>query len=130
MPELHRILQVEDDADIQAVVKMALEALGGFEVQLAASGRDAVAAALRNPPDLILLDVMMPGMNGPDTLASLRREPQLAAIPVIFMTAKVQPTEIAGYLELGVIGVIAKPFDALTLAATVRDLWDTWAAGA
>ncbi|MDD2858601.1 MAG: response regulator [Candidatus Nanopelagicales bacterium] len=125
MPELRRILQVEDDPDIQAVVKMALEALGGFEVELADSGQEAIELAGRNRPDLILLDVMMPGMDGPDTLARLRREPELAQVPVIFMTAKVQPSEVAAYRALGVIGVIAKPFDAMTLASLVQAMWES-----
>ncbi len=121
--ELRRILHVEDDPDIQAVAKMALELVGGFEVTTACSGAEAMRLALASPPDLILLDVMMPGVDGPNTLQMIRREPSLSKVPVIFMTAKVQPEEVAGLMDLGVLGVIAKPFDAMTLASTVRELW-------
>ena len=123
MADLRRILHVEDDPDIQAVARMALEVLGGFQVTTVSSGVDAIREALVAPPDLILLDVMMPGMDGPATLLQLRQLPALNQIPVIFMTAKVQPQEVADFLALGVLGVIAKPFDALTLSDRVRELW-------
>ncbi|MBV9468824.1 MAG: response regulator [Abitibacteriaceae bacterium] len=116
-------MMIEDEADIQAVAGMALEAVGGFTVQVCSSGREAVQCAAAFAPDLILLDVMMPGMDGPTTLKSLREIPAMAATPVIFMTAKVQPHEVARYQELGAIDVIAKPFDPMTLSATVTSIW-------
>lgn len=121
---LNRILLIEDDADIQAVARLALQALGGFTVQVCGSGPEALALAPGFAPDLILLDVMMPGMDGPTTLAALRELPALAATPVMFMTAKVQPAEIAHYKVLGALDVIAKPFDPMSLATTVSALWN------
>lgn len=91
---LQRILYVEDDSDIQAVAKLALEVVGGFSVKVCASGEQALAEAVAFDPQLILLDVMMPGMDGPSTLKGLRELPELAHVPVAFMTAKAQPQEI------------------------------------
>ena len=120
---LQRILYIEDEADIQAVARLALEALGGFEVDTCSSGREGIARAQAAQPDLILLDVMMPDMDGPATLQALRQVPALAGVPVVFMTAKVQPQEVAQYRALGAVAVIAKPFDAMLLAQQVRDIW-------
>lgn len=120
---LQRILMVEDEADIREIAQLALEAVGGFQVKLCASGREALQEAPLFAPDLILLDVMMAEMDGPSTLAQLRRLPQLARTPVIFMTAKVQPHEVASYQALGALDVISKPFDPMTLSATVREIW-------
>jgi len=118
---LRRILFVEDDPDIQVVATMALESLGGFSVLACASGVEALSRFDEFAPDLVLLDVMMPGMDGPETLAELRRLP--SGVPVIFMTARVQGHEILRYRELGAADVIAKPFDPMTLADTVRTIW-------
>lgn len=123
MPELKRILYVEDEPDIQAVAKIALETLGGFELQIHSLGKDAVANAVSFAPDLILLDVMMPDMDGPATLKALKEIPELANTPVIFMTAKVQPTELAEYKALGALDVISKPFDPMTLADQIKSIW-------
>ena len=123
MSALARILYVEDDPDIQAVAQLALEAVGGFTVYLSDSGADGLLAAAREQPDLILLDVMMPGMDGPTTLASLRADPDVMGIPVIFVTAKVQPAEVEHFTSLGALGVISKPFDPMTLADVVTELW-------
>ena len=121
---LERILYVEDEPDIQAVARLALEHLGGFTVEVCSSGNEALSKITTYAPDLILLDVMMPGMDGPTTLAELRKLPACAATPVVFMTAKVQPQEVAHYLSLGAIDVIPKPFDPMTLADKVRSIWD------
>ncbi|MBL1265327.1 response regulator [Candidatus Methylomicrobium oryzae] len=126
VPRLNTILYVEDEADIGAVAKLALEAVGGFSVTLCRSGEEAIERASAFTPDLILLDVMMPGLDGPSTLKALRAIPPLAGIPVIFMTAKVQPQEIAQFKTLGVVEVIAKPFDPMSLADTVLDLWNRY----
>jgi CheY-like chemotaxis protein len=120
---LKRILYVEDEPDIQAVAKLALESVGGFTVKICGSGSEALKEAPGFTPDLILLDVMMPGMDGPTTFKALREIPQMAATPVIFMTAKVQPHEVAHYKELGAIDVISKPFDPMTLSTTINDIW-------
>jgi len=121
--QLRRILYVEDDTDIRDVVALALEVVGGLEVCLCASGKDALKAAIDFLPDLVVLDVMMPDMDGPATLAALRRLPQLAEVPVVFMTAKVQPSEVAEFLSLGAVDVVAKPFDPMTLADSLRQIW-------
>lgn len=118
-----RVLLVEDDADIRAVATLALGALGGFQVRAVGNGRDALPACHREPPDLLVLDYMMPGMNGLETLATLR-EAGVSA-PAIFMTASLEVSVDASALRgHGVIGVITKPFDAIELAAEIRRLWE------
>ncbi|HVR86658.1 MAG TPA: response regulator [Planctomycetota bacterium] len=124
MKELRRILMVEDEPDIQAVARVALEAVGGFTVEMCSSGREALSRVKDCNPDLILMDVMMPGLDGPSTLKQLRADPGTAAYPVIFMTAKVQSHEVSRYKDIGGLGVIAKPFDPMTLAASVKTLWE------
>lgn len=123
MSELTRILYVEDEPDIQAVAKLALENLGGFTVRVCSNGQEALAAVDEFAPELILLDVMMPGMDGPTTLQALRGRESTATTPVIFMTAKVQRQETEQYHQLGALGVIAKPFDPMTLADEIRQIW-------
>ncbi len=118
-----RILCVEDDPDIRQIARLSLGTIGRLTVELCASGAEALARAPEFAPDLILLDVMMPGMDGPTTLARLRELPALAGTPVVFMTAKVQPPEVARYRALGAVDVIAKPFDPMTLAKDVKAIW-------
>ena len=120
---LTRILYVEDDADIREIAQLALEVVGGFKVLLCASGEQALLQAAAFSPQLILLDVMMPDMDGPSTLRALRQQPELAHIPVAFMTAKIQPQEIAHYKAMGALEVIAKPFDPMLLPQQVTDIW-------
>jgi CheY-like chemotaxis protein len=120
---LARILYVEDEPDIRMVAQMALEAVGGFNVITCPSGSEALAAAPTAAADLLLLDVMMPGMDGPSTLKALRALPATAGTPVIFMTAKVQAAEVAQYRELGAIDVIHKPFDPMELSAQISRIW-------
>lgn len=123
--ELHRILYVEDDPDIQAVASIALEVVGGFTLKACSSGAEALAAAHSGfDAQLLLLDVMMPEMDGPTTLARLRELAPTAQTPVVFMTAKVQASEVSFYKSLGALGVIAKPFDPMLLAQQVRALWE------
>jgi two-component system OmpR family response regulator len=123
---LCHILYVEDDPDIQIVARIALETVGGLTLTPCGSGRDALAAVAAGcTPDLMLLDVMMPEMDGMMTLAALRQQAATAQVPVIFMTAKVQAAEVAYYKSLGALGVIAKPFDPMQLPQQVRQLWDT-----
>lgn len=121
---LSKILYVEDEPDIQAIAKLALEAIGGFTVKICSSGQEALTELPVFAPDVILLDVMMPGMDGPSTLKALRELDAVKNTPVIFMTAKVQPQEVAQYKALGALDVIAKPFDPMTLSASVRGIWE------
>lgn len=115
------VLYVEDEADIREVAEFALED-EGFALVPCSSGQEALDKASTLTPDLILLDVMMPGIDGPSTLKKLRELPHLANTPVIFMTAKVQPSEVEQYTALGALGVISKPFDPMTLADEIRSL--------
>jgi CheY-like chemotaxis protein len=115
-----RILHVDDDPDIREVVLLSLALDPAFSVRSCASGTEALAAVAHWFPDMILCDVMMPVMNGLVTLARLRERPQTAETPVVFMTARAQSREIERFKSLGVNGVIAKPFDPMTLADCVR----------
>ncbi len=124
MQELSKILHVEDDLDIQAIAQIALETIGGFEVLQCSSGQEALKAAPDFKPDLFLLDVMMPGMTGPETLAELRKLPGMADVPAIFMTAKAQRDEVAEFLALGAIEVVVKPFEPMELAGEIRAAWE------
>jgi DNA-binding response OmpR family regulator len=119
---MNRLLHVEDEPDIREVALVALRDVGGFEVEAASSGREALEKAPGFRPDVILLDVMMPGMDGPETLRELRKKPETARVPVIFMTAKVQSHEVVAYRKLGALDVIAKPFDPMELAGMVREI--------
>ncbi|WP_027133110.1 response regulator [Geminicoccus roseus] len=120
---LTRILYVDDDDDIRTVAVFALEVIGGFEVAACASGKEALERAAGFSPQLLLLDVMMPEMDGPTVLAEFRQRPETAGTPAIFMTAKVQQTEIERFLALGAVEVIAKPFDPMALPDSIRSAW-------
>lgn len=122
--ELKRILYVEDEMDIQAVAQLALETVGGFTLEVCSSGREALDKAEAFSPDLLLLDVMMPEMDGPSTLLALRELATTADTPAVFMTAKVQPNEVVQYKEMGALDVIAKPFDPMGLATEIQRIWD------
>ena len=122
-----RILIVDDEDDIREVAQMSLEMVAGWEVVPARSGDEGVRLAAEHRPDAILLDVMMPGMDGPATAERLRDRPETAAIPVILLTAKVQPADRRRLEALGVAGVLAKPFDPMELANQVSALLG-WAA--
>lgn len=121
--ELRNILYVDDETDIQTVVALALEFSGELSVQCCGSGAEALKLIESSPPDLVLLDVMMPALDGPSTLHRIRALPRGDRVPVIFVTAKVQPYEIERFMSLGAIGVVTKPFDPLTLAATIQSMW-------
>lgn len=115
------LLMAEDDPDIQLVARMALKK-AGFRVAVVGNGRELLDKVKEERPDVILLDWMMPELNGPDTCAALKADPATAGIPVIFMTAKSQGFERDLGLASGALGYIIKPFDALTLGARVREL--------
>lgn len=117
-----RILLIDDEADIRKIAKLSLEAIGKHETVMAASAQEGITLAASEPPDLILMDMMMPGMDGTTALGELRRNPALAAIPVIFMTAKMQRDEVEAYKALGAAGVIGKPFDPMTLSAEIEKI--------
>ena len=118
--KITKIMIVDDDEDICTVAELTARRVGGWDVVVAASGQEALDKARSERPDVILLDAMMPVLDGPATLLKLREDPSTATIPVIFLTAKVQRREVEHYKELGAIGVIRKPFDAMTLPDEVR----------
>lgn len=121
---LSRILYVEDDDDIRTVTLLALEMIGDFAVDAFACGADALASADGLAPDLILLDVMMPGLDGPATLAALRERPAFANVPAVFFTAKAQPDEVRRLTSLGACAVLAKPFDPERLPQELARIWE------
>lgn len=120
---LNRILLVEDEPDIQAIAGLALRTVGGFEVEICGDGPAAIERFASFSPDLVLLDVMMPGMTGPSVLKEIRRLSGGPEVPVVFMTAKVQAGEVTQLRALGAAGIIPKPFDPMTLADQIRALW-------
>lgn len=115
-----KILIVDDEDDIREVAQLSLEMVGGWQVLTAASGAAALKLAASERPDAILLDVMMPGMDGPATARALKAQPETADIPVILLTAKVQAADRRRFDDLGVAGILAKPFDPMSLADEVR----------
>jgi CheY-like chemotaxis protein len=117
-----KILVVDDDPDIRRMAGLALERIGGFRVVLAAGGDEALAAAGREAPDLVLLDVSMPGMDGPATLVALRALQGTARVPVVFFTAASTEAEVARLRALGAVGVIPKPFDVADLPRRIRGI--------
>ena len=121
---LNRILLIEDDVDIQAITKMALETTGGFTVQVCSSGKEAIEKAPVFKPDIILLDVMMPQMDGPTVLKALREISEAKSVPVVFLTARSPPREIERLKKIGVVDIILKPFDPMTIAEKVKNIWD------
>lgn len=121
---LQRITYVEDDQDIRAIAELALGTLAGYTLDLCENGKEAVETIPAFQPDLVLLDVMMPVMDGMETLKRLKNTPELADIPVIFMTAKAQRHEVQAYKDKGAIDVITKPFDPMELPAHVQKIWN------
>ena len=116
------ILVIDDDDDVREVAALALETAGDYSILTAENGRAGLAEAFRSRPDLILLDVMMPELDGPATFRLLRQAQQTCTIPVIFLTAKVQPADRRNLTALGANGLIAKPFDPLMLAEQVSEI--------
>jgi len=126
MSELQKVLYVEDDVDIREIATIALHDIGGLTVEVCESGAQALSVIDDFAPQLVLLDVMMPDMTGPETLVVLRQQGSVTdATVVAFMTAKVHPEELERYYELGVTNIISKPFDPMTLADDVRAIWDS-----
>ena len=123
MQTLPKIVHVDDDPDIREISRIALELVGGLEVVQFASGQEVLAGAVAAQPDVFLLDVMMPGMNGEETLKHLREMPEFATTPAIFMTAKAQHSDIDKLKAAGALDVIVKPFDPMQLAADIIRIW-------
>ena len=122
---LRSVLYVDDEPDIREVVELALGLAPDLAVKTCGSGVDALELLRKFQPDLVLLDVMMPGLDGPATLAHMRADPVLCKIPVAFITAKALPQEVDRFMSLGAVGVISKPFDPMQLAVRVREIWRT-----
>jgi len=122
--DLRTVMYVDDEPDIREVVLMSLALADSLDVHSCESGEQALQLLPQIKPDLVLLDVMMPGTDGPSTLQRMRADPALASIPVIFMTAKAMPQEVARFRELGAVAVIPKPFDPMQLAKQVLSIWE------
>jgi len=120
---LNKILLVEDEADIRFIVKFTLEKQAGFIIKCCESGHEAINEAGIFSPDIILMDVMMPSLDGVETFKILKKMPALAETPVVFMTAKSQASEIESYKAIGAFDVISKPFNVTMLADTLRAIW-------
>lgn len=116
------ILVVDDEPDIRELARISMERVGGHHVLVARSGAEAVTLAADHRPDAVVMDVQMPGMDGPATLAELRKSHTLAELPVVFLTASVMESQVAALEALEVSGVLAKPFDPMTLPAQVAQL--------
>ena len=121
---LTTIVYIDDEPDIRHVVELSLSLADGLTVHTGDSGQRALELAREVKPDLVMLDVMMPGMDGPETLRQLRAQPDLADIPVFFMTAKAMPAELQRLRSLGAAAIIPKPFDPMKLANDVLALWE------
>lgn len=120
---LSHVACVDDDADILQITKFALEEIGGLKVTAFEGPRAALEGMAAAQPDLILMDVMMPEMDGPTALKQFKRQEGVSHIPVVFMTARVQPHELRDYMALGAAGVISKPYDPVTLTQQLVDIW-------
>lgn len=120
--DIRKVLLVDDDPAIRRIAQFCLERIGNWQVLIAADGAEAIAAARAEQPDLILLDFRLPDTDGPALLAEFRSHEQTCRIPVIFMTARVQQSEVEEYRKLDVSGVITKPFDPLTLVEEIKAL--------
>ncbi len=117
-----RVLLIDDEELIREVAEVSLAQVGGWEVLTASSGEEGLGKAVAEQPDAILLDVMMPGLDGPSTLARLQADPATASIPVVFLTAKVRRSEQQRWTDLGAAGVLVKPFDPMLLADQVAEM--------
>ncbi|ALG91824.1 MAG: response regulator [Pseudomonadota bacterium] len=124
MSQLEKILHVDDDTDIQFIVKMSLETVGGFTVEQCSSGHEALACAAGFQPDLVLLDLMMPVMDGEETFQELRKLDGLQDTPVIFVTAKAHDASVKDLISKGALDVVTKPFDPMTLPDIIREAWE------
>jgi CheY-like chemotaxis protein len=122
---LGNVLYVDDEPDIREVVELSLGLVSGVTVKTCGSGTEALRTMSAWRPDLVLLDVMMPGLDGPAVLARMREDCALREIPVVFMTAKALPDEVDRFMSLGAVGVISKPFDPMQLGRRVQEMWQS-----
>jgi CheY-like chemotaxis protein len=120
---LKKIMLVEDDLDIQLITRLSLEVGGGYDVRVCGSGAEAIQSAAAYAPDLVVLDVMMPGMDGPATMDALRKLPELATTPVVFFTANTQELVRQDLLRRGALDIIIKPIEPDALVAQIRSIW-------
>src|ERR1035438_3366317 len=120
----HHILIIDDEEDIREVAALSLETVAGWQVVMSSSGAQGLTRAIEHQPDAILLDVMMPVMDGPTTFRELRKNPLTARIPVLLLTAKVQSSDQRRFADLGVQAILFKPFDPLTLSTQIADVLD------
>jgi two-component system, OmpR family, response regulator len=130
MDELKRVMFVEDDADLFPLIEMSLSLVGGFDVRGFMHGEDAVREAAAFDPQLVMLDFMMPGMDGPTTMSALRQLDGFAAKPYAFLTAKIQEEHVNRLYALGAAEVMSKPFDPVTLPEALKRIWQAWQAAA
>jgi CheY-like chemotaxis protein len=121
---LTKMIVADDEENILEIIKFSIEEMPGLDVRYCRSGEEVIKTALEFQPDLMILDFMMPGMDGATTFQAIRLLPNLANIPIVFLTAKVQKREIEQYLEMGVIDVIPKPFDPMTLPDKILQCWE------
>ena len=120
---LQRVFCIDDEDDILQVLRLSLETVGALSVECCSDPVAALDRVEAAQPDVIMLDVMMPQMDGPETFAALRRKTGLDGVPIVFMTARAQPADIESYLGLGAAGVITKPFDPMTVSAQIEEIW-------
>ncbi|MDV4143579.1 MULTISPECIES: response regulator [Shimia] len=123
MPDLKRVVHIDDEPDIREIVRMSLALVGGLEVEQYPSGEEALSHIADVNPDLVLLDVMMPNMDGEETYQHIREIDSLKDIPIVFMTAKASNADLAKLRDLGAIDVLIKPFDPMTLADQVKAIY-------
>lgn len=121
--ELKKILVAEDEEDVRSILELSLNDVGEFNIKICCSGQEALQQVEAFAPDLILLDMMMPGMDGMKTLMELRKIEKVKEVPVVFLTAKTQAEEVAHFREAGALDVIKKPFDPMTLAENLQLIW-------
>jgi two-component system, OmpR family, response regulator len=119
---LRKVLIIEDEPEIQAILAMSLERVGGFETVVAGDGIEGLERARSESPDLILMDVLMPRLNGYDTCRRIKQEERLREIPVVFLTARCDPVDVDKAMRAGAAGCVAKPFDPLKLAEQILEI--------
>ena len=120
---LQRILLADDEPDILEISRIALETVGGFEVSVCLSGKTLLERLLEFKPDLVIVDVLMPDMTGPEVFEEIRRRPEYDEVPVIYLTGVIQEEELEDLRETGVADIILKPFDPMTLADRINGVW-------
>jgi CheY-like chemotaxis protein len=124
MSELQRVMCIDDDPDIRMILEFSLSTVGGYQVKACSGGRVALAAVAEFKPQLVLLDVMMPELSGPETLLALRELSLMKGVPIVFLTAKAMPDELEQLLGHGATGLIVKPFDPMRLPADILPFWE------